>query len=193
MYVLGLIFPTEIDLFCLDSRIRQIIAHFIHPPTPIPSPSIEPVDDSLVPPPQEFIDEPAVVISAAPHVTTTGSFHFMLESELDAPTGLDIQGAEIPPSGQGLTFGSQDPTSAWEQVEAPVHPTQNTEAFSDGIESFVEQEQELLQSQQLQEATVEVSITEVCWLYLLLSPVSKCSPLFNSDRSGDRKHRSPDF
>lgn len=164
MYVLNYLSSSaETETLFADSRIRQIVAHFIHPPTPIPSPSIAPVADDVAPS-QEPIDEPAVVISAATHVVPSGSFHFMLESELDGPAGLDIEGAEIaPPAIQGLTFGSEDPAPGWEQVEAPTHPAQ-VEDYSEGVERLVEEEQERLQAQQLQDVTVDVSITEVCWV-----------------------------
>ncbi|KDQ21447.1 hypothetical protein BOTBODRAFT_25889 [Botryobasidium botryosum FD-172 SS1] len=141
------------------SRIRQIVSHFIHPPTPIPSPSLAPVADDSAIPTEEPLDEPAVVISST-HIIAPGGLHFMLESELETAPGLDPKGTETTtPISQGLLFGTQEATPDWEDVQVPVQP-ENAGVYSGDVEKLVEEEQETLQSEKLQAATLQISITE---------------------------------
>ncbi|CAE6458238.1 unnamed protein product [Rhizoctonia solani] len=117
------------------SRLLEITSQFVAPraPTPIPDPSI-PLDPTTVahePEPEPAVEEPEpepepesepsepVVLGLAPP-STGGGFHFMQESELDAPAAMSEsqEWVSVPPTGEPVQ--SEDVAEEAEAIQEEV-------------------------------------------------------------------------
>jgi len=151
-----------------DDRLREIVQQFIHPTTPIPSaPSSPPlvastnfpeeatlsVEDVSTPTTAQPLSHP--IVPSGSGLTTTSSFQFMSESDLDLEPVQEYASTD------------QARSTGWVHIDeiSPLHheevdPNLNGGVMSEEVHNLVEEEVEEIQAQELGSGETPI---EVCF------------------------------